>query len=275
MRVSTGRWVSGEDFFDRESELRLLDNLAREHNHVLLTGQRRMGKTSLTRELGRRLEADGWVFLFADVEGADDAEDVIADIARAAHSVRSLRDRLGERFGRWVGENLNEVGVGDFKVGIRAELNAGTWKRHGRELLRNCAEYEQPVLLVLDELPIFLKRTLRNSDGRDRVDVFLSWLRGALQEIEGGSLSLIVSGSIGLEPLARRLGIPDRINHLYPVRLGAWNRETSVRCFDRLARAGRRHAGCADARRLPGAGCGRTHVRLAAPERLVGVPVPG
>ena len=61
MRVSTGRWVSGEDFFDREAELRLLDNLVREHNHVLLTGQRRMGKTSLTRELGRRLKADGWV----------------------------------------------------------------------------------------------------------------------------------------------------------------------------------------------------------------------
>ena len=235
MRVSTGRWVSGEDFFDREAELRLLDNLVCEHNHVLLTGQRRMGKTSLTRELGRRLEADGWVFLFADVEGADGAEDVIADIARAAYSVRSLRDRLGERFGRWVGENLNEIGVGDFKIGIRAELNAGTWKRHGRDLLRDCAQCEQPVLLVLDELPIFLKRMLRHSDGRDRVDVLLSWLRGALQEIEGGSLSLIVSGSIGLEPLVRRLGIPDRINHLYPVRLGPWNRETSVRCFDRLA----------------------------------------
>ena len=99
------------------------------------------------------------------------------------------------------------------------------------------AEYEQPVLLVLDELPIFLKRMLRHSDGRDRVDVFLSWLRGALQEIEGGSLSLIVSGSIGLEPLVRRLGIPDRINHLYPVRLGPWDQEASVRCFDLLGRS--------------------------------------
>ena len=36
----------------------------------LLTGQRRMGKTSIVRELGRRLESEGWVFLFVDVEGA-------------------------------------------------------------------------------------------------------------------------------------------------------------------------------------------------------------
>ena len=235
MRVSTGRWVSGEDFFDREAELRLLDNLVREHNHVLLTGQRRMGKTSLAREIGRRLKADGWAYLFADVEGADDAEDVIAQIAAATHEVRSLRSRLAERVGRWAEDKIDEVSVSHFRIGIRAGLSTGSWRRQGQELLRDCAGHDQPVLLVVDELPIFLKRMLRHTDGRGRVDTFLSWLRGALQEIEGGSLSLIVSGSIGLEPLVRRLGIPDRINHLYPVRLGPWDRETSVQCFHRLA----------------------------------------
>ena len=33
----------------------------------------------------------------------------------------------------------------------------------------------------------------------------------------------------------QRLGIPDRINHLDPFRLGPWDRETSVECFERLA----------------------------------------
>ena len=45
----------------------------------------------------------------------------------------------------------------------------------------------------------------------------------------------IVSGSIGLQPLVHRLGIPDRINHFYPVRLQPWDRATSVECFNRLA----------------------------------------
>ena len=53
MKSSTGRWVSGEDFFDRERELRVLETRVRDHNHVLLTGQRRMGKTSLAQELGK------------------------------------------------------------------------------------------------------------------------------------------------------------------------------------------------------------------------------
>lgn len=68
MKSSTGRWVSGDDFFDREPELQVLESRVRDGNHVLLSGQRRMGKTSILRELGRRLEGQDWVFLFADVE---------------------------------------------------------------------------------------------------------------------------------------------------------------------------------------------------------------
>ena len=75
MRPTAGRWVSGDDFFDREPELRVLQSHVQDRNHLLLTGQRRMGKTSIARELGRRLEATGWIFLFADVEGSTCAED--------------------------------------------------------------------------------------------------------------------------------------------------------------------------------------------------------
>lgn len=56
-----------------------------------------------------------------------------------------------------------------------------------------------------------------------------------LQGLGDHSPVLIVSGSIGLTPLVHRLGIPDRINYLAPFRLGPWNREESVACFDRLA----------------------------------------
>ena len=87
MRAATGRWVIGDDFFNREPELRILENRVREGNHVLLTGQRRMGKTSIARELGRRLaESGAWVTLFTDIEDATCPEDVIADVARAAQT---------------------------------------------------------------------------------------------------------------------------------------------------------------------------------------------
>ena len=237
MRSSTGRWVSGSDFFNRERELQILETRVRERNHILLTGQRRMGKTSVLRELGRRLEGDGWVFLFTDVEGAISAEDAIAAIAEAVHPVRSISSRLATGMQRWIGDNIEEVSASEFRVKIRAGLDAGSWRRHGEQLLRDCAAHDHPVLLIIDELPIFLKRMYHHDGNARRLEEFLSWLRGVLQALGDDSPVLVVSGSIGLGPLVNRLGIPDRINHLDLFRLGPWDRETSVECFQRLAKS--------------------------------------
>ena len=67
------------------------------------------------------------------------------------------------------------------------------------------------MLLLIDELPIFLNRLIKR-DAHAQVEEFLSWLRGALQDLGDSSPVLVVSGSIGLQPLVTRLGIPDRIN---------------------------------------------------------------
>ena len=88
--------------------------------------------------------------------------------------------------------------------------------------------------MVIDEVPIFLARLLRQEDGRARVDGFLSWLRVVFQKGDAGFPVLILSGSIGLKPLVERLGISDRINYLDSIRLRPWNLETSVECFEKL-----------------------------------------
>lgn len=241
MKSSTGRWVSGNEFFDREADLAILSHYIQDHNHVLLTGQRRMGKTSVARELSRQLETKGWITLFCDVEAAICAEDVIADIAKAAQVVRPIAKRIVDRMKRIFGETVDEVGAYGFRLKVRAGLNAGNWRRHGELLLRDCAEQDERVLLVIDELPVFLMRLLSREHGPQRVDEFLSWLRGVFQDLGQDAPVLIISGSIGLEPLVRRLHIPDRINYLYSYRLQPWDRATSVKCFESLAKGNGLH----------------------------------
>ena len=135
---------------------------------------------------------------------------------------------------RLIGENVEEISAAEFKVRIRAGLS-GRWRRYGTDLIRSCADHDCPILLVIDELPIFLMRMLRDDEGAQRVEEFLSWFRSVFQALDRRSPVLLVSGSIGLAPLVQRLGIPDRINHLHPFRLGPWSRQASVDCFEHLA----------------------------------------
>lgn len=46
-------WVEGDRFYDRDVELEALTERVEHGTHTLLTAQRRMGKTSLVRELLR------------------------------------------------------------------------------------------------------------------------------------------------------------------------------------------------------------------------------
>ena len=232
MEPSVGPPVTGDDFFNRENELRLLEARVRSGTHILLAGQRRMGKTSIAKELGRRLQNDGWEFLFVDVEDAASPQDVIRDIAKAAHAVAARSSRLAAALTRWFKENIEELSAFEFGVKVRAGGTDYAWRRQGEALIQACADHESGVLLVLDELPIFLSR-LWTEDER-LAQLFLRWLRSQRQQHAGSSLALVVSGSIGLAPLVPRMGLPDTINDLYNFRLGPWNRDHSVECLRRL-----------------------------------------
>ena len=235
MRSRVGIPVVGGDFHGRESEIKKLSNLVLDRNHILLSGQRRMGKTSIARELGRRLEERGWTAVFADVENASSPEDAISELARGTSSVRPIVSRFIEGMKQGFQRNVSELGAGDFRIKIRAELDPGNWRQVGLDLLIACSHHERPVLLVIDELPIFLSRLLRNDGDVQKVDEFLSWMRHAFQTIGSDSPVAFLTGSIGLLPLVERLVLPDRINYFAPFHLDPWSRDTSIQCFSRLA----------------------------------------
>lgn len=235
MKSSTGRWVAGRDFFDRQSDLAILRARVEDRNHVLLSGQRRMGKTSLLKELSRHLIDEGWTVLFVDVESVASSEDAVAEIATAAFEHVSVITRFAETMRSWLNQNVEELDVQSFRVKFRSQMDSRSWRRYGDRVLKVCADSENPVLLVIDELPIVLNKMLQVDGNPSRVEEFLSWLRSATQTLGENSPVVFLSGSIGLAPLVNRLGLSDRINCLDPIQLRPWSRETSIKCIEALA----------------------------------------
>ena len=216
----------------------------REGTHTLLTAQRRMGKTSLARELLRRLKAEGARdTVFVDLEDAADAADAIAAIATEARSLTGVWRRVQSLFAsalQGVGERVEELAVAEARVKLRAGIDAGSWRRKGDELFAALAESDLPLVLAIDELPILVDRLLKaggenvTPEGRAIADSFLSWLRRNGQT-HRGRIVMLLSGSVGLEPVLRRAGLSAQANIYSPFDLKPWTAETASDCIAELA----------------------------------------
>ena len=244
LRMSSN-WVDGDRFFEREAELSLLRERMNNGTHTLLTAQRRMGKTSLVRELLRRLDEEGEVStVFVDVEAAMDAADAVAELAVQAQPLQSVRGRIASWLSnslRGVRENVEELGVSELKVRLCAGMDSGNWQRTGDQVFEALAANERPVVLAIDELPILVNRLLKGneyritSERRAATDSFMGWLRKNCQTHQD-RVCLIISGSVGLEPVLSQANLSAQANVYMPFDLKPWAHDIAVECLAALAR---------------------------------------
>ena len=244
LRKAGGNWVTGERFFNREVEIEALVERVEDGNHTLVTAQRRMGKTSLVRELLRRLEErEDFETVFVDLEDASTSVDAVVEIAAASLPIRGIVTRVKD----WVRKSstatvdrLDELGVSELRVKLRAGIDAGRWRTQGDALFASLAKSEKAVVLTIDELPILVNRLLKGHDYRitpERkrdTDAFLSWLRKNGQTHQG-RLRLVVSGSVGLEPILEQAELSAHANIFAPFELRPWDKDTAVACLGELA----------------------------------------
>lgn len=232
-----GNWVSGDRFFNRKHELAAFVELLDEGAHILLVAPRRTGKTSLMREAGQRI-ADRYHAVFVDLEKSRSAEDAVVELGLATREHERLWDKTLRVFENVLGK-VAELQVDEFAIKFREGVT-GDWKVKGDRLLASLAETERPVALFLDEVPILINRMLKTESGavrdggRDEADMFVSWLRSACQT-HRGRLRVVVTGSIGLEPVLEQAGLSAAVNQLTPFFLEPWPAQTALECLGALA----------------------------------------
>lgn len=234
--------MDGDSFFDREAELEALTERVREGTHTLLTAQRRMGKTSLVRELLRRLQQGGQCeTIFVDLEAAASPADAVAEIAFQSRALLDTWSQIRQLFANVLPETeiSGTVPGTDLKVKLRAGVDAGNWQHKGDQVFAALA-HGGPVALALDELPILVNRLLKGNDHRitperrGAADEFLSWLRKNGQAHQG-KISIILSGSVSLEPILQQAGLSAHANIFSAFDLRPWNEETAMACLAALA----------------------------------------
>jgi len=239
LKQSQGNVVTGERFWDREKDIELFIEKIDEGAQILLVAQRRMGKTSLMAEAAERL-GEKYVCLFVDLQGARSGPDAIKEITVKVREYMNLWQRTKDLFGNVLVDYVEEVNAGELGVKIRAGLSEANWAGKGDELFRILSGSAKPVVLFMDEVPILVNYLIKGeegkvtSEGKRRADQFMSWLRKNSIEHQG-KVRIVISGSIGLEPVLRQAGLSATVNNFIPFELKAWDEDIAKNCLSALA----------------------------------------
>ena len=96
MRPNDGNPVTGEDFFNRTEEIKRLREHLENGQHLNLMSPRRCGKTSIMREVMRRMKNDGWATLEVDFAGCSNIQAFFTKLASKLDEAIESRNNQGE-----------------------------------------------------------------------------------------------------------------------------------------------------------------------------------
>lgn len=243
LKQAHGNYVEGDRFWGREDDLRLFQKKIHEGAHQVLLAQRRMGKTSLMKETARLLN-DSYTCLYVDLQKCRDSADAMVELSKAIYPHKKLWGKVIGAFSNIVStilDRIDTINISEIGVTIRGGITSADWSDKGDQLMAILASSDKPVLLFLDELPILVNRMLKGDDftitseKRGKADDFMSWLRKSSLQYQG-QLRIVVSGSIGLDPILRQAGLSATMNNFPPFELKPWDETTAAGCLNALAK---------------------------------------
>ncbi|MCK4458430.1 MAG: ATP-binding protein [Methanosarcinales archaeon] len=234
--LPVGSPAIGDDFIDRENEIKQISTALAKDN-VLLIAPRRFGKTSIMKRLKRDLSSQDEISIFIEVEDVDSPPQFLTEIVMALFDNERIKKKtnlistLGSSF-QWLKDNIEEIGVSVFRAKLRSSIETDLkedWTEKSRLIFDIIDNSESNIYFIIDEFPIAIK----NMDPKDS-EKFLHWFRKLRQVSE--NLRFIVGGSVSIDRVVRDVGGVAVINDFRRVRIGGFQREVALDAIKKVFR---------------------------------------
>jgi AAA+ ATPase superfamily predicted ATPase len=235
MKPNPGGIITGTAIVDRDHEIDRIWN-ALEDKSVVLTSERRVGKTSVLRKMLDNPK-DNWVPILYWVEGKHHPIEFVEglyDILLKNGVVEDKLHQLKKLYTKFIGGEQ----IGSWKLPQIKE----NWKTLLESTIETLVDTDQKVLLMFDELPLMLSNFIKSQDCGPQIGMeFLDTLREIRNKYEATkNVAFVFCGSIGIslviKDLKRNHGYnSDPINNMKIITLSGMDDDGARLLCDKLS----------------------------------------
>jgi AAA+ ATPase superfamily predicted ATPase len=206
MKPNPGGMLKGKAVVNREKEINSIWR-ALQNQSVVITSERRVGKTSILRKMEENPKED-WIPILFLVEGKEHPVEFVEGLYEILLKKKLLKDKfhtLKKFYTKYVGGE--EISSWKFPQ-IKAN-----WKTLLDSMMQDILASDKKVLIMLDELPLMLAKFIKSSEiGPLGTMAFLDNLRELRNKYEDSKkISFIFCGSVGIHLVIKDL----KKNHGY------------------------------------------------------------
>jgi hypothetical protein len=232
MKANPGGPVTGDGIIGRSSELAMIWSKLQKRS-VMLSAERRVGKTSLLRKMADEPQS-GWTPLLVFVESARHPIDCVEAMYNRASEAQMCSSK--SIWMNRIRKTCETLGSGQI-AGWKLPQVQSDWRQWMRALVEDIAKHSDTgAIVMIDEFP-FMIWNIADDHGPALAMQFLDALREIRQEFESTNrIRFVLSGSIGFHLVLQHLkldhgykGAPTNDMHLF-VLTGMDTGDTELMC---------------------------------------------
>ncbi len=235
MNFKIGPPATKSNYFPRPDVTNELKD-AMEQGHALFLSPRRTGKTSILLDMQSEIDNERDIF-FINLEKYTTPEQWVAAMIECLLKHRKFHSTIksmGRAYGK-IADLLNRVeSINYTELGVTIrESVAKDWQKTAEDFLRKLIKTEHSVWFLLDEFPILVKQVGKH--GGD-VENMLRWFRDWRLDCGTERIKFLVTGSIGLDGVVKKMGLADTVNDFDSIILPPLSEKQAFEFMDRLSK---------------------------------------
>ncbi len=237
MRNIIGQAVSGDDFFERPQVIRKIRRKLQEGSHIYLSAPRRVGKTSIMHYL-KDNPWDNYHFLYVITQSRYDADDFYKELCKVVidselfRGMRRVSDKLKNALQKVLHHISLEIDVPFVKLSTQ-NTETIDFQLEFERLLEELDLSDKKLVIMVDEFTQTVENMMDIDKGKARH--FLQTFRELTHNQKlSGKVQFLLTGSIGLQPLVKKLESTDLINHLTVIDVPPLSQEEAIQLFQQI-----------------------------------------